>query len=77
MGRVKHRFSVATGRSARISGHFRAGAGARVAACGQAGGGRHESARRRTRVSGGGSGYQLRRWSNSKAGAGWSSGSAA
>ena len=34
MGRVKHRFSVATGRSARISGHFRAGAGGAVVAPG-------------------------------------------
>ena len=51
-------------------------ADARVAARGQAG--RHEPARRRTRVSSDddGGGYQLRRWSNSKAGARWSSGSA-
>jgi len=47
-----------------------------VAACGQAGAGRHEPARRRARASRGGSGYQLRRWSNSKAGTDWSSGSA-
>ena len=77
VGRVKRRIAAATGRSARFSGHFRAGADARVAARGQAGGGRHEPARRRTRVSGGGSGYPLRRWSNSKAGAHWSSGAAA
>jgi len=42
-----------------------------------AGGGRHEPARRRTRVrsDGDGGGYQLRCWSNSKAGAGGSGGS--
>ena len=39
--------------------------------------GRHEPARRRARVSGGGGGYQARRGSNSKAGADWTSGSAA
>ena len=77
VGRVKRRLAAATGCSARLSGHFRAGANAEMAVRGQAGGGRHEPARRRTRVSGGGSGYQLRRWSNSKAGADWSSGSAA
>jgi len=55
----------------RLSWRFRAGADAKVAARGQAGGGRHEPARRRTRVSsdGDGGGYQAMRWSNSKAGA--------
>jgi len=44
-----------------------------VAARGQAGGREHELARRRTQTSGGGDGggYQLRRWSNSKAGVDW------
>ena len=74
IGRVKRPFAVAMGCSARFSGHCWAGANAEVAARGRADGGRHEPARRRPRVSGGGSGYQLRRWSNSKAGAGWSSG---
>ena len=70
-GRVKRRFAAATGCSARCWWHFRAGAGARVTTRGQAGGGRHEPARRRTRVSsdGDGGGYQAMRWSNSKAGA--------
>ena len=79
IGRVKRSFSVATGCSARLLRHFRAGTDARVAGCGQAGGREHEPARRRTPTSGGGGGggYQLRRWSNSKAGAHWSSGSAA
>jgi len=79
VGRVKRRFAAATGCSARLWWHFPAGADARLAACGQAGGGKHEPARRRARVSsdGDGGGYQLRRWSNSKAGARWSSGSAA
>jgi len=76
-GRIKRRFATATGCSARLSWRFRAGANAEMAARGQADGREHEPARRRTRVSGGGSGYQLRRWSNSKAGADWSSGSAA
>jgi len=39
VGRVERRFAVATGCSARLSWHFRADAGAKVAACGQAGGG--------------------------------------
>jgi hypothetical protein len=42
---------------------------------GQAAGGRHEPARRRSETSVDGRGYQVRRWSNSKAGANWSSGS--
>ena len=57
--------------------HFRVGTDARVAARGQAGGREHEPARRRTQTSSDGGGYQLRRWSNSKAGVDWSSGSAA
>jgi len=81
IGRVNRPFAAATGCSTRLLRHFRAGADASVAARRQAGGGRHEPARRRTRVSsdgdGDGGGYQLRRWSNSKAGAHWSSGSAA
>ncbi len=75
-GRLKRRFSVATGCSTRLSWHFRAGADAKVAARRQVGGRQHEPTRRRTPTSGGGCGYQLRRWSNAKAGAGWSSGSA-
>ena len=76
VGRVKRRFAAATGCSARLWWHFPAGADAGVAARGQAGGGEHEPARRRTGMSSDGGGYQLRRWSNSKAGADWSSGSA-
>jgi len=53
VGRVKRRFAVATGCSARLSWHFRAGAGAKVAACGQAGGGRREPARRGAPTTGG------------------------
>ena len=60
--RVKRRVSAAMGCSAPLSSHFRAGAGARVAACGQAGGRRHESARRRARTAVDGRGYQMRRW---------------
>ena len=71
VGRGKRRFAAATGCSARLWWHLRAGANAEMAARGQAGGGRHEPARRRTRVSGGGCDYQRRRWSNSKAGLGW------
>jgi len=71
VARVKRRFPVATSGSVRLSWRFRAGADAKVAARGQAGGGRHEPARRRRRVSsdGDGGGYQAMRWSNSKAGA--------
>ena len=66
VGRVKRRLAAAAGCSARLSGHFRAGANAEMAVRGPAGGGRHEPARRRTQTSGGGGGYQLlRRWSNS------------
>ena len=43
VGRVKRRFAVATGCSAYLSWHFRAGAGAKVAACGQAGGGQERA----------------------------------
>ena len=50
IGRVTRPFSVATGCSARLLRHFRAGTDARVAARGQAGGREHEPARRRTRV---------------------------
>jgi len=57
VGRVKRRFAAAAGGSARFSGHFRAGADASVAARGQAGGGRHEPARRRPQTSDVG-GYQ-------------------
>jgi hypothetical protein len=57
-----------------MSWHFRAGADAKVVA--RAGGeGRHERARRLTKTSGGASGYQLRRWSNSSAGIAGSAGS--
>jgi len=52
VARVKHRFSVATGCSARLSWRFRAGAGARVAARGQAGG--RERLLRPCRCEGGG-----------------------
>jgi len=45
--RANRRFWVATGCSAQVSSHFRAGADANVAARGQTGGGRHEPARRR------------------------------
>jgi len=72
---VKRRVSAATGCSAALSSHWRASADAGVAARGQAGGGMHERARRRAETSGGGCGYQVRRWSNSKAGAGWAWGS--
>jgi len=74
IGRVKRPFAVAMGCSARLLRHFRAGPDARVAVRGQARRREHEPARRRTQTSGGGCSYQLRRWSNSKAGAGWSSG---
>jgi hypothetical protein len=43
VGRVTRRFAVATGCSACLSWHFRAGAGAKVAACGQAGGGQERA----------------------------------
>ena len=75
-GWVKRRFAAAAGCSARWWWHLRAGADAEMAARGQAGGGRHEPARRRPQTSDGG-GYQAMRWANSKAGADWSSGSAA
>ena len=75
VGRVKRRCAMATGCSARLSWHFRAGAGAKVAACGQAGGGRHEPARRRALRSVDDSGYQVMRWSNSKVGADCADGS--
>jgi len=68
VARVKRRFSAVTGCSARLSWHFRAGADARVAARGQTGGGRHESARRRTRLSGDGGGYQAMRRSTRRPG---------
>ena len=61
VGRVTRRFAVATGCWIRLWWYFRAGADARVATRGQAGGGRHERARRRTRVSGDGGGYQALR----------------
>jgi hypothetical protein len=48
---------------------------AKVAARGQAGGRRHEPARHRAETSVDGLGYQVRRWSNSKAGVGSSAGS--
>src|ERR1700693_4484769 len=70
VARVKRRFSVAWGCSARLSWHFRAGAGAKVAARGEGGGGSHEPARRHARASGDGGGYQSMRWSNAKAGGG-------
>jgi len=64
--------------AARLLRHLLSGTDARVAVRGQAGGREHEPARRRTKTSGGdGGSYQLTRWSNSKAGADWSSGSAA
>jgi hypothetical protein len=65
------------GCSARLSSYFCAGAEARVATRGLLGGRRREQARRRASASAEGDGYQAMRWSNSKAGAGWSSGSAA
>jgi hypothetical protein len=65
VARVKRRFSVARGCSARLSWYFRAGAGVKVAARGQAGEGGHEQALRRARASGDGRGYQAMRWSNS------------
>ena len=66
VGRVKRGFAVATGCSASLWSHFRAGANAKVSAREEAGGGRHEPARRRTRLSTGGDGvgYRLRRRSN-------------
>jgi len=73
--RVKRRASAATSCSTPLSSHFRAGADTGVAGRWQAGGGRHEPSRRRTETSGGGRGYPVRRWSNSKAGAGSSAGS--
>ena len=63
------------GCSARLSLYFGAGAEAKAAARGQAGGRRHEPARRRAETSGDGRGYPVRRWSNSKAGVGSSAGS--
>jgi len=68
MVRVKLGFSAAKGCTARLSSDLYAGADAGVAARGQAGGSRHEPARRRTRVSSDddGGGYQLRRWSTIK-----------
>lgn len=57
--RVKRGFSAAMGCSARLSSYFCAGADAKVAARGQAGGRGHEPARRRTEMSGGGSGYRF------------------
>ena len=77
IGQVTRPFSAATGCCARLLQHVRTGAEARVTARGQVGGGRHELACRRTRARGNGGGYQAMRWSNSKAGTGWSSGSAA
>jgi hypothetical protein len=76
-GRVKRGFSAAMGCSARLSAYFCSGAKARVAARGLLGGRRREQARCRASASAEGGGYQAMRWSNSKAGAGWSSGSAA
>jgi hypothetical protein len=64
MVRGKHGFSAAMGCSARLSPCFGAGADAKVAVRGQAGGRRREPARRRARASGDG-GYQAMRWSNS------------
>jgi hypothetical protein len=48
---VKRPFAVATGCSARLSWRLRAGADAKVATRGQAGGGRHEHARQRAQAS--------------------------
>jgi hypothetical protein len=57
--RVKRRFAAAMCCSARLSCWFRAGTNARAGARGQAGGGRHEPARRRARLrsDGDGGGY--------------------
>ena len=74
---VNRRLLTATGCSAHPLPDFRAGTDDKLAASGQAGEGRHEPTRRRTRTSGGGSGYQLRRWSNSKAGADYADGPSA
>jgi hypothetical protein len=53
------------------------GGPARAGARGQAGGRRHEPAPRHAEASADGGGYRAMRWSNSKAGAHWSSGSGA
>ena len=74
-GRVKHTFSVATGCSARLLWHFRAGTDARVAARGQAGDRPYEPARRRAGAAVDGRGYQVRRWSNAYSCVGWAWGS--
>jgi hypothetical protein len=77
--RVERGFSAAIGCSARLSAEVCAGADAKVAARGQAGGGRQAPARHRPGASGDddGGGYQLRGWTKSKAGSGWSRGSRA
>ena len=58
VGWVKRRVSAATGCSAPLSSHFRAGADARLAVCGQAAGRGHEPTRRRAWRSVDDGGYQ-------------------
>ena len=60
------------GRFSAVRGWTRAPACTRVAHDGR----RHEQARRRAQANGGGRGYQVRRWSNSKAEVGGSAGAA-
>ena len=76
VARVNRRLAVARGCCARWSWHFRVGVAASVAVGGRVGGGRHEPVPRRAQASVEARGYRAMRWSNSKAGAHWSSGSA-
>src|SRR5258708_7865762 len=76
VGWVKRRFSAAKGCSARCWSYLFGGADTKVAARGQAGGRRREHARQRAQARVDSRGYQVMRWSNSKAGMGGRAGSA-